>query len=82
MPSGSKNNLGFLADRTAILMAICIVKHGGKLNPFFRDGFYEGEAGKEIREMPEYDISLQIIRNMLRREIARSAADNHKSANP
>jgi len=63
-------------------MTICIVDHGGKLSPFFRDGFYAGEAGNEIREMPEYAQSMQIVRNMVKREIARSAAEDHKSANP
>lgn len=83
MPNGNKNSrLALLADRMAILMSICIVKYGGKLNPWFRDSFYTGEAADEIRAMPEYDIALSIIRGMVRREIARSAPDNHKSANP
>ncbi len=83
MPSGSKNSrLALLADRMAILMAICIVKYGGKLNPWFRDSFYTGEAAEEIRGMAEYRVALAIIRGMVKREIARSAAENHKSANP
>lgn len=82
MPNGSKNSLKFLADRTAILMTVCIVDHGGNLSPWFRDGFYSGDAGEEIRRMPEYQQSIQIIRNMVKREIARSATANHKSANP
>ena len=85
MPSGNKNNssrVAFLADRMAILMAICIVQNGGKLTPWFKDSLYEGETGDEFRSMQEYSISLQIVRNMLKREIARSAPDDHKSANP
>jgi len=74
--------VALLADRMAILMTICIVKYGGKLNPWFRDSFYTGEAADEIREMPEYDTALAIIRGMVRREIGRPAAENHKSANP
>lgn len=83
MQNGNKNSrLALLADRMAILMSICIVKYGGKLNPWFRDSFYTGEAADEIREMPEYRVSLSIIRGMVKREIARSASENHKSANP
>lgn len=82
MPSGNKPTLILLADRMAILMTVCIVKYGGKLNPWFRDSFYSGESAEEIRGMPEYQQALSIIRGMVKREIARSAAVNHKSANP
>ena len=82
MPNGSKNSLKLLADRMAILMTVCIVKYGGKLNPWFRDSFYTCESADEIRAMPEYDTALAIIRGMVKREIARSAAVDHKSANP
>jgi hypothetical protein len=83
MQNGNKNSkLALLADRMAILMSICIIKYGGKLNPWFRDSFYTGEAAIAIREMPEYRVSLAIIRGMVKREIARLAAENHKSANP
>lgn len=82
MPSGSKSRLAFLAERMAILLTVVIVKYGGNLNPWFRDSFYTGESADEIKAMPEYKQALSIIRGMVKREIARSAAVNHKSANP
>lgn len=82
MPSTGKNSLKFLADRTAILMTVCIVDHGGNLSPWFREGFYSGDAGEAIRRMPEYQQSIQIIRNMVKREIARSGSRDLESANP
>ena len=74
--------VAFLADRMSILMTVCIVQNGGHLNPWFRDSFYDEEIGAEIREMEEYGIAKQIVRNMLAREIGRPSAVNHKSANP
>ena len=83
MQNGNKNSrLALLADRMAILMTVCIVKYGGNLNPWFRDAFYTGESATEIRGMPEYQQALSIIRGMVKREIARSATVDHKSANP
>jgi hypothetical protein len=66
----------------AILMTVCIVKYGGNINPWFRDSFYTGESAAEIKAMPEYRQALSIIRGMVKREMARSATANHKSANP
>lgn len=74
--------MAFLADRMSILMAVCIIQNGGHLNPWFRDDFYDQEAGAEIREMQEYHIAKQIIRNMLKREVARSTEGTTKVGKP
>ena len=83
MQNGNKNSrLAFLADRMAILMAICIVQTGGKLNPWFRESLYTGETGDELRELHEYRIAKQIVRNMLKREMASQASSDSQVGKP
>lgn len=58
--------LAFLADRMAILMVVC-KSRTLDWNPWFRDGLYDGDAGEEIREWPDYRTAKDVIRNMLRK---------------
>jgi len=63
------NELQFLADRMAILLCVCKQRHTGSWVPWFQEGTYEDEGllGDEIREWPEYQQALNIVRLMLRK---------------
>jgi len=63
------NELQFLADRMAILLVVCKQRHGGSWVPWFQEDMYEAEGslGDEIREWPEYQQALNIVRLMLRK---------------
>ncbi|MCH8228103.1 MAG: hypothetical protein IIC63_06790 [Proteobacteria bacterium] len=87
MPQSSENSkhkatAKFLAQRLAILMVICRVRYGVGWSVWMGEGLYTGETGDEFRQMPEFKVAMEIIRGMVRREIARPAAGDHKSANP
>jgi hypothetical protein len=68
-PSKDADRLRFLADRTAILLCVCIQRYGGDLNPFFREGLYEdeGSLGDEVRDWPQYESAMEIVRLWLRK---------------
>jgi hypothetical protein len=53
----------------AVLLVICNQRHGGDWIPWLRDGMYddEGSLGDEIREWPEYERGLTVVRHMLER---------------
>ena len=82
MPDTEKNSLKFLAERLAILMVICRVKYSIGWKVWMGEGLYTGDTGDEFRQMPEFKVAMDIVRGMMRREMARSAAVDHKSANP
>lgn len=80
--SKHKATVKFLAERMAILMVVCRVKYGVGWDVWRTEGLYIGETGDEFRQMPEFKVAMDIIRGMVRREMARSATVDHKSANP
>ena len=62
-----------LADRLAMLLVICKARTDD-WNPWFRDSFYDGDSGDEIREWPSYRTAKLIVANMLRRQADEMAA--------
>ena len=56
----------------AILLVVAKMRHGNNWNPFFSEGLYEDEGGlgDEIRDWPEYETAMQVIRNWLRKHDA------------
>jgi len=53
----------------AILLVIC-KSRTGDWNPWFREGFYEGSTGEEIRGWPDYRTAKDVIREMIRKHDA------------
>jgi len=66
----------------AILMVVCRMKYEVGWDVWRGEGLYTGETGDEFRQMSEFKVAMEIVRGMVRREIARPATANHKSANP
>jgi len=57
----------------AVLLTVCKMRHGGSWDPWFREGTFEdeGSLADEIREWPEYQEGLSIVRLFLKKHDAR-----------
>jgi len=66
----------------AILMVVCRVKYEVGWDVWRGEGLYTGETGDEFRQMSEFKVAMEIVRGMVRREIARSGSRDLESANP
>lgn len=50
-------------------MVVAMSRYGNDLNPFFREGLYEdeGSLGDEIRNWPQYQQAINVIRLWLQK---------------
>ena len=62
-----KQRVAFLADRMAILM-VDLVRRDCDFGTFCHDEFYQGVDADVTRESKQYEVALDFIRRMLRRQ--------------